>query len=101
MHNELYLFVVAVGRAPRFTWYDGRLGKPWSSLGGTFVSEPVALALFPQVDPLSCSSRINVFGVYADDQSFNQLLWRNWLDNQTGTAGHVGGQRAPAESRDP
>jgi hypothetical protein len=45
MHHELYVFVEAVGRAPRFTWYDGKLGKPWSSLGDTFVSESVALAL--------------------------------------------------------
>ena len=66
MNNVLYVFVVAADQAIWFTWFDGKVWKPWSSLGGTFISEPVAFALFPPIDAvLGSSHRIDVFGVHA------------------------------------
>jgi hypothetical protein len=60
VHNEIYVFVVAADGAMWFTRFNGRLWKPWSSLGGTFEFDPVALALFPEISPLG-SYRLDVF----------------------------------------
>jgi hypothetical protein len=77
VHDELYVFVVAADWAIWFTRFDGTVWKPWSSMGGTFVSEPVAIALFPQIDQTGTGSRrIDVFGVHSGDHA----LLHNWLD---------------------
>ena len=47
VHKEIYVFVVAADRAMWFTRFIGSLWKPWSSLGGAFDFDPVALAVNP------------------------------------------------------
>lgn len=77
VHDELYVFVVAADMAIWFTRYDGILWKPWSSLGGAFVSEPVVIALFPEIDQTGTGARrIDVFGVRSPDH----VLVHNWLE---------------------
>ena len=78
MNNLLYVFVVAADQAIWFTWFDGKVWKPWSSLGGTFISEPVAFALFPLIDAvLGSNHRIDVFGVHAGEHA----LRHGWLND--------------------
>lgn len=79
VRDELYVFVVAADQATWYTHFDGRVWKPWSSLGGTFVSEPVVIALFPATDVVvSPPFRIDVFAVHAGDHA----LWHSRLDGQ-------------------
>jgi hypothetical protein len=96
VHSEMYVFVVAADWAIWFTRFDGTVWKPWSSLDGTFVSEPVAIALFPQIDQTGTSSRrIDVFGVQAGDHvllhnwldlsGFHDQGWHGWVDDSDGT----------------
>jgi hypothetical protein len=74
VHDQVYVFVVAEDRAIWFTRFDGRLWRPWSSLGGTFLFDPVALALFPEISTLG-TYRIDVFGI-----SYEKfVLMHNWL----------------------
>jgi len=69
--------VVAADGAMWFTRFDGKVWKPWSSLGGSFVSDPVAIALLPEIErPGTRTGRIDLFGVRSGDHA----LLHNWLE---------------------
>jgi hypothetical protein len=76
VYDEMYVFVVAADWAIWFTRFDGTLWKPWSSLGGSFVSDPVVTALYPEIDTGAKNGRIHVFGVH----SGNHAMMHNWLE---------------------
>jgi hypothetical protein len=79
VRNQLYVFVVAADQATWYTQFDGKVWKPWSSLSGSFISEPVVIALFPASDVVMRHPfRIDVFAVHAGDHA----LWHGWLDDQ-------------------
>jgi hypothetical protein len=75
VHSELCVFVVAADWAIWFTRFEGKLWKP--SLGGRFVSDSMAIALFPGIDRTQGKAvRIDVFGVRSGDH----VLLHNWLE---------------------
>lgn len=116
VHNGTFVFVTGADGAVWYAVFDGKVWKPWLSLGPanratadndavTFISEPVAVALFPKSDivvdpgpvttshttgevaspPLSLVSkrtRVDVFAVGSDKQ-----LWQKTLDHE-GWHGH-------------
>lgn len=98
--DDIYVFVVGIDQAIWFTRFDGTVWKPWSSLGGTFVSQPVATALVPASDVLAGAAarfRIDVFAVQAPDQSvWSNVLtaqgWRGWSPIDA-----LGGQPGPGK----
>jgi hypothetical protein len=80
VRGEVYVFVVAADQATWYTWFDGKVWRPWSSLGGASISEPVAIALVPVTD-LAIGQhpyQVHVFAVHAGDHA----LWHGWLDGQ-------------------
>ena len=88
LYDEMYVFVVAADWAIWFTRFDGTLWKPWTSLGGSFVSDPVVIALYPEIDTGAKAGRIDVFGVHSGhhammhnrlDFSAGGQTWQNWI----------------------
>ncbi|GAC1347237.1 MAG: hypothetical protein NVSMB27_12250 [Ktedonobacteraceae bacterium] len=111
VHYETFVFVTGANGAVWYIVFDGKVWKPWVSLGPAhrattdqdaiaFISEPVAVALFPEsdiiVDPgpittsgttgavttqppslVSKRTRVDVFAVGSDKQ-----LWQKTLDHE-------------------
>ncbi len=116
VHSRTFVFVTGADGLVWYVVFDGKVWKPWMSLGPanrttadqdavTFISEPVAVALFPEsdiiVDPghittsgttgavatqppslVSERTRVDVFAVGSDKQ-----LWQKTLDHE-GWHGH-------------
>jgi hypothetical protein len=112
IRDRLYVFVVGADGAMWRTWFDGKLWKPWTSIGvpfvgGTFVSEPAVTALFskqaslggftgggnalPTSIPASPGVAATISGaaiaapgrIDVFAAGSDHTLWHNWLD-QTG-----------------
>ena len=99
VQDEMYVFVVAADLATWFTRLDGNLWKPWSSLGRKFVSNPVAIALFPEIDRTQArAARIDVFGIRSGDH----VLLHNWLEKglvNRGLHGWIAGTDGPTAAQ--
>ncbi|WP_159009667.1 hypothetical protein [Bradyrhizobium sp. S69] len=110
VRNSLYLFVAGSDGAMWMTLFDGKIWRPWSSLGPaskpsvngktpaiTFASEPVPAAFFPRIDiagpPIGGSipveQRTSLIATIGSPGNLridvfavgsDRALWHNWMD---------------------
>ena len=117
--DSIFVFVTGADGAIWYIRFDGKVWKPWSSIGYaqkaisgqrnpvSFVSEPVVTA---PSDFTGSEHIVDVFGVGSPDPGGDRALWHGWLDstgwhgqtdpdgNETGDWKWVGGSFACAPS---